>query len=123
MKELRDAARACGLNLDGIELRPSEKSPRDASIAWLRQGPHGHFVVVRPVGHTGKLVQVIDLSERIEIVDASQLYSSSAWTGLVLMKRRRAAPFLTIGAVCVVTLVISRVVLAKIRHRCDRAAA
>ena len=54
-------------------------------IAFLKRG---HYVLVRPVGHTGKLVQVLNGVEPTRIMDKEVLFASSEWTGLVLAPRR-----------------------------------
>jgi hypothetical protein len=46
-------------------------------------------VVVRPVGHTGNLVQVLDGIDGAVIIDKKVLLRSSSWTGLVLMRSER----------------------------------
>ncbi len=86
MKELRDAARAFGVRLEGIQLSGGTKAPDRPALAFLKNGDHGHYVVVRPVGHTGSLVQVADLDLDPSVVEASKLYGSTTWTGMVLTR-------------------------------------
>jgi hypothetical protein len=88
MGQLRDAAGFCGLELIGVRLRGGARAPDRPALAFLKRGPHGHFVVIRPVGHTGKLVQVIDPSGPIDVTDAANLYASREWTGLALIPAR-----------------------------------
>ena len=88
MLELRNAARSCGLNCDGVRMPKNDRQPASAILAFLRLGGHGHFVVVRPIGHTGKLVQVLNLNRSPEVLDAIDLYSSPEWTGLALIPSR-----------------------------------
>ncbi len=85
MLELRDAAKACGLRLSGVRLKDPARDLDGPVIAFLKRG---HYVVVRPVGHTGKLVQVFNGIERTRVMDKGSLFSSSEWTGLVLSPRR-----------------------------------
>jgi hypothetical protein len=44
--------------------------------------------VIRPVGHSGKLVQVLDPNRDPEVLDADRLERSRSWTGLALVPRR-----------------------------------
>jgi hypothetical protein len=85
MKELRDAAQACGVRLVGVRLKDPERELDRSTIAFLK---HGHFVVVRPVGPTGKLVQVLNGIEPSEILDKDVLFRRPDWTGLVLIPSR-----------------------------------
>lgn len=108
MRELREAARACGLRLLGVRLPRGDRAPDRPAIVFLKRGPHGHYVVIRPVGHTGKLVQVLDPNREPEVMDASRLYASPEWTGLALVPRRPNWPLRVAGAVLVVsTLVVA----------------
>lgn len=84
MKELRDEARKRGVPLRGVKLRPGER-PSGPSIVYLGDGGHGHFIVVRPVGHTGKLVQVLDPNLPPEVMDREDLERLPRWTGLALV--------------------------------------
>ena len=61
------------------------------AIVFLDKGGHGHFVVVRPVGHTGRMVQVIDGGHSVEVVDRSAMTSRAEWTGLALVPSRGPA--------------------------------
>ena len=88
LKELRDAAAALDLPLQGVKLSRDAPAPRTPALAYVRIGAHGHYVVVRPVGHTGSLVQVIDSNRDAEVIDARTFFQSSRWTGLVLVPRQ-----------------------------------
>lgn len=88
MLELREAAGPLGLKLTGVEIGRGDPTPDRPILALLDKKPDGHFVVVRPVGRTGKLVQVIDPVGRLEVLDASALYASPDWTGLALIPTR-----------------------------------
>jgi len=88
LAELRDASAKLGLALNGVRLTKSAIAPDRPAVVYLKRGPHGHFAVVRPVGHSGKLVQVIDPSREPFVVDATALYASPEWTGLALVPDR-----------------------------------
>ena len=51
-----------------------------------------YFLVIRPIGHTGKLVQVIDSDQPTRVMDKADLIASDQWTGLVLVPRRMNWP-------------------------------
>jgi len=88
MKDIREAAATFGLRMAGVRLRDYPAAVDRPMLVYLDRGAHGHFVVVRPVGHTGKLVQVIDASRPPEILDQAYLFSSPGWTGLALAPDR-----------------------------------
>ena len=85
MKELCNAARACGLDLSGFLLKDPSRELDRPMIAFLKPG---HYVVVRPVGQSGKLVQVLNGVEDSTVLDKQAVFESPAWTGLVLVPRR-----------------------------------
>jgi hypothetical protein len=94
MKELRDAARTLGLGLDGAYLGKDDKAIDRPMLAFLKVEGKGHFLVIRPVGHSGKLVQVIDSNQPTRVMDKADLVTSDQWTGLVLATRRTNWPVL-----------------------------
>ncbi len=115
MAELRDAARACGLSLMGVKLARTDRAPDRPALVFLNRDEHGHFLVVRPVGHSGKLIQIIDSTGDPMVMDATDLYASPRWTGLALLPVRPNWPLriaiagLTVsGLTLVLRLVASR---------------
>ncbi len=84
MKQLRDEAARRGVRLRGVKLRTGER-PGGPSIAFLGDGGHGHYIVIRPIGHTGKLVQVLDPNESPLVIDVENLQRHPQWTGLALV--------------------------------------
>ncbi|MDE2509310.1 MAG: hypothetical protein KGM43_19080 [Planctomycetota bacterium] len=88
MKELRDASRTLGLALTGVLLNKEERALDRPMLVFLKRSKHGHFLVIRPVGHTGKLIQVIDSIQQLDVIDKSTLLASSEWTGLALVPSR-----------------------------------
>lgn len=87
MKELKNAAAEFDCPLRGVLLRADWKLDRPA-IVFLNEQGHGHFVVIRPVGESAKLVQVLELRETPYILDMSDLRASPSWTGLALIPER-----------------------------------
>ena len=88
MKELRDAASESGLNLVGMMLNKRNDSIDRPMIVFLKRPKHNHFVVIRPVGHSDNLVQVLDNTGSPIVVDKAQLFESPEWTGLALVPDR-----------------------------------
>lgn len=84
MQQLRYAASSLGVQLTAVRLPASGSWDRPA-LVFTRRGPHGHFFVLRPIGHTGKLVQVIDSLGDPDVVDISDIVKSPEWTGLALI--------------------------------------
>ena len=99
MSELRDAGVKLGLRVRGIRL--SEVSPNfdRPLLARLNRDPHGHFVVVRGVGHSGRLVQVLDPNLEPRIMEVSDLLKSPEWTGYVLVPIRTSSIHIAIQAI------------------------
>lgn len=89
MADLRDAARACRLPLRGIRLDRGDRLPRPA-IAFLDRGGVGHYVVVRPVGVTGTMVQVLEPPHAPRVLDGSGLAAGRQWTGRLLVPETTA---------------------------------
>jgi Peptidase C39 family len=87
MREIQNAGRVHGLNLAGVRLPKGGRVDRPV-LMFLQRENHGHYVIVRPVGHTGKLVQLIDPTRESSVVDLDSLYASSQWTGRALAPYR-----------------------------------
>lgn len=85
MKELQTAAGKFGCPLEGVRLPRTRQAPERPLIALVSRGDHGHYIVLRPVGHTKRLVQVIDSAVAPIVIDAESLYLSPEWTGLALV--------------------------------------
>jgi ABC-type bacteriocin/lantibiotic exporter with double-glycine peptidase domain len=86
MEELQKSALACGLRLRGVLLAKSEERAIDRPmLVFLNRGEHGHFLVLRPVGTTGKLVQVVDSVNPPAVIDKTALFAAKSWTGLALI--------------------------------------
>lgn len=106
MKELRDGAKAKGLHLRGVRLR-SPVDLKTPAIVFLSDGRHGHYVVVRPVGPSGKLVQVIDPNSPPEVMDRQALANLPRWTGFALLPAEPIWPFwLFVGAVAIAATIL-----------------
>ncbi len=88
LAQIRAAAASCGLRLRGVRLGPGDWPLDRPALIHLDRHASGHFVVIRPIGHTGKLVQVIDGPHRVEVLDFDRLTSSPEWTGRALVPRR-----------------------------------
>jgi ABC-type bacteriocin/lantibiotic exporter with double-glycine peptidase domain len=90
MKEIADIAARFGLRLVGGRLLADVSGLSGPCIVFLSQRPHGHYIVVQPVGHTGKLLQVFDGFQAPVVIDADRLYRSQQWTGLVLLPNKES---------------------------------
>jgi hypothetical protein len=87
-RELRQAAGHFGLPLDAIVLPKQRSAIQGSVLLFVKLGREGHFLVVRPVGHTGHLIQVLDGDRPPTVIDAERLFDSPSWTGLALVPRR-----------------------------------
>ncbi len=86
--ELRQAARDLGLELRGVRIDPKAWPLDRPALVRLDRGGIGHFVVVRPIGHTGELAQVIDVVDGVRVEDARRFFASKEWTGVALIPAR-----------------------------------
>lgn len=84
MAELARASRALGLTLTGSRFDRGDAPLDGPAIAFVKEERAGHFVVLRPVGTTGTMVQVIDPPYAPRVVDVASLIGSAVWTGRVL---------------------------------------
>ena len=74
----------------------------------MKRTQHGHFLVIRPVGHTGKLVQIVDSLQSPEVIDKSVLLASPEWTGLALVPGRISwTPVLVGGSLGTIVFALS----------------
>jgi Peptidase C39 family len=105
LKELADAAGSLGLSLEGVRIAKQDKALDRAAIAFVKDAKGGHFLVLRPVGTTGTMVQVIDPPRAPQIMDYNLLFESRAWKGRILLPRDpwpvRHAISLVLAALCV----------------------
>lgn len=88
LEELRAASARLGLEVEGVRLRSRATPPDRPMLAYVNASEHGHFLVVRPVGHTGKLIQVLDGLRPPDVLDGPLLFRSPGWTGLGLVPSR-----------------------------------
>lgn len=105
MKELRDAAHNLGLDLTGVKLKNSGRLDDGPSILSLNKEGHGHYVVIRPVGHTGNMIQMFDSARYPTLLDVDSFRNSQEWTGLVLIKPARSRFFFYTGIAMSICLV------------------
>lgn len=108
LAQLRDEASRLGVPLTGVRLSGDPRDLDRPALIHLNRGQHGHFLVVRPVGHSGTLVQVFDAQGSPVVIDGDALYRSREWTGMALIpargvgSRRLVAVWIATGAgVCI----------------------
>ncbi len=87
MAELAATARSLGLPLEGVRFAKGDSRPDKPMIAFLKDARGGHFAVLRPVGTTGTMVQVIDPPYPSWITDYDRLLTAGSWTDRVLLPR------------------------------------
>jgi ABC-type bacteriocin/lantibiotic exporter with double-glycine peptidase domain len=106
MAELAAASATLGLRLDGARFDKGDQVLTRPAIAFFKSAKGGHFAVLRPVGTTGTMVQVIDPPRVSRICDYTQVLSAKSWTGRILIVRdawvlRRKTPLLIALAGCI----------------------
>lgn len=127
MAELAVAARSVGLNLEGVRFEKGDKSLARPAIAFLKSDEGWHFTVLRPVGTTGTMVQVIDPPSAPWIADYDRVLSSKRWTGRILIPRepwikQNAAPTVAgfVGFVLVLSGIGYHVAKRRTHLDCDK---
>jgi len=88
MKELQDASAGLGMSLEGRFIGKDIRALDRPMLAFIKDDSLRHFLVIRPVGPTGSLVQVIDVSDPPQVMDKTDLVASSQWTGAVLIPKQ-----------------------------------
>ena len=99
------------MELTGVRLLRNTAFPKGTYILLRRRNEVGHFLVIRPVGPTGRSVQVLDGIHEPVVIDSDRFSSQPGWTGLALTPSRddriwqlAAGIF---GFICLVWLAIS----------------
>ena len=87
MAELSEASSRLGLEVDGVRLTIGDQPLDRPALVFLEDASGGHFAVLRPVGRTGTMVQVIDPPSPPWIADYERLLSAKPWTGRILVPR------------------------------------
>ncbi len=108
-RDLREVAARFGLELDAVALPKLRSAIRGPALVFLKGDRRGHFVVVRPVGHTGRLLQVLDGERTPLVTDAEWLFASPSWSGLALVPHRSGRLLLasvSVSAACLVALAV-----------------
>lgn len=85
MAELASASGALGLSLEGLDLASYGRRPDRPIIIFLKRKGLGHFAVLRPVGTTGKMVQLIDPPYPPQVLDYDRLTEMENWTNFALI--------------------------------------
>ena len=111
MAEVSAAARSLGLPLDGVKFVKGDKPLDRPAIAFFQNARGGHFAVLRPVGTTGTMVQVIDRPHVPAIMDYDRILGSKGWTGRILLPSppwyRRRATLPAVAGVCLLFLALA----------------
>ena len=85
MAEIQEASARYGVPLRGKRIGPDDVPIDRPTIVLLKSGANsGHFVVLEPVGVSGKKVMILDFPRPAQIVDYADLIAGDAWTGLAL---------------------------------------
>ncbi len=85
MAELAAASRSLGLPLEGTKLGKVGARPNRPVIVFVNRSGKGHFAVLRPVGTTGTMIQVIDPPYPPRLLDYERLPEMGNWTGRALV--------------------------------------
>jgi ABC-type bacteriocin/lantibiotic exporter with double-glycine peptidase domain len=86
MAELRDTAKKLGCEIEGVQQSRKSAPLHRPAIAFFKDAGSGHFAVLRPVGTTGTMVQILDPPRAPQIVDFDRLIHERSWTGRLLLR-------------------------------------
>ena len=117
MAELAAASKKLGVSLDGVKFTIGDKPLARPAIAFLQDGKAGHFAVLRPVGTTRTMVQVIDPPSAPWIADYPRLLASKPWTGRILTPRDNARTWATIARATAGVALLALAVVLRRRSR------
>lgn len=121
MAELRVAAGKLGLSLEGVRFTKGDKALPRPAIVFLQGDKGGHFAVLRPVGTTGTMVQVIDPPYPPWITDYDRLFAEASWTGRILIARDSwPSPIALLGATLATLIVVATLLLRLRKARSQR---
>lgn len=107
---IQGVAARIGVELRGVKLHKHDKALSDLTIAHLDRGEQGHFVVLRPVGASGKWIQIIDPAGQPMILDKQELLESPEWTGMALVRPGRYGQTRRAGRALCLMVVIALVI-------------
>jgi|GEM_PF-6261486 len=118
MAELRQVAHRFGMELRGVRLDESNwPLDRPALVLFERRGS-GHFAILRSVGHSNKLAQVIDPNHEVSVLDVERIFASPSWTGAALIPTRpRDLQARYIFALCIGLILLMALSVIKGRGR------
>ena len=84
IKQFRDAIRSLGIKVNGVKIPRQAKALDREMLMLLKHDTHGHYVVIRPVGPSGTLIQIVDGLEPPRVLEKTKLVDGESWTGIVL---------------------------------------
>lgn len=84
MLELITVAGQSGIVLHGVKLSAGDFPLREPHILHFSRGPVGHFMVARPVGQTGRLIQLFDPPSNYLFVYQDDLLNDPTFSGYAL---------------------------------------
>lgn len=117
--ELREASRKLGLSLRVERLDPKSYGIGQPMIAYLEQPSGGHFVFIRPLGKSDRIIQVLEYPFAPKIMDLDYFISHTGWSGIATIPRSgRTMPLLAIIAlVLVMGMAVGLLLLGKLKGR------
>lgn len=119
LRELLGAGRSLGLELKAVLIQPTDPFPAGPLIAHLRFSEHGHFVVLRRLGSSGTLVQVLDGIGEPEVREELELRALPEWTGVALVPERPNWLLRIAGTAALVSglALAAPILLPRLRHK------
>jgi ABC-type bacteriocin/lantibiotic exporter with double-glycine peptidase domain len=96
--EMRKASRQLGLSLIAEQIELPKQKMNQPAIVYLQRPNEGHFIFIRPVGETGRMIQVLEYPFAPKVMDLDYFVTHSGWKGIALFP---APSFSTLNAVVV----------------------
>jgi len=124
IKQMASALEALGMPCSAVSVLPSDWPIQGMGIFHTQNGERGHYVVVRPVGHSGQLAQVLDPTGSVLVEDYEALAQAPGWTGSCLLihspRTKHGLTAVTTVATACGFLAIRRLARRYVRSKCER---
>jgi len=98
-QDLREAASSRGLRLIGVRFSKEDWPLDRPALIHLETERDGHFMVVRPVGHSGTMVQVFDPVQGLTVYDVDDFFARKPTVNALIPIRLRESSVFRCGLV------------------------
>ena len=118
MQDVQTAASKIGIRLEGVKCNKEAFPQNKIAIVRVTHEQSGHFIVVRPIGTTGKMVQVLDPLAEPYVIDVERLTNSEGWTGHLLVYNP-LSPYWMLAGLCAFATMVGLIFALYLKRRQD----